>query len=128
MSEGQELMLKRQIELNAAQVRERQMAMQLSQHREMTHWMLAFYGLAAPALVLRGRGNSNMLLPLFPLTFVVGYNVDLAYGNKISRIRGHAESMLNDENTRVRMLSLPNGEPTLEAIDNNLRNKGRIQK
>ena len=30
----------------------------------------------------------NVLVPFLPLTFIVGYQAHLAYGNKIQRIRG----------------------------------------
>ena len=32
--------------------------------------------------------NPKMLAPMIPLTFVVGYQADLAHGNKMDRIRG----------------------------------------
>ena len=113
MEETQELMLRRQIELNACQIRERQMAMNLARQRDMTNFMGAFYAIAAPLLIHKARsGSPAMAAPLLPLTFVLAYNADMAYGNKIARIRAEAERILNDPIERAELLSLPLGEPT----------------
>lgn len=77
----------------------------------------------------------------------------MAYGNKMERIRADAEQILNDKALHDRVcahcsthpvilhilwthrtpssplpqyLPLPNGEPTLEAIVESLKRKGRI--
>ena len=34
-------------------------------------------------------GHRGALAPLLPLTFIVGYQGDLAYGSKMDRIRGN---------------------------------------
>ena len=113
MEETQETMLARQIELNACQIRERQVAMQLARQRDMTHFMGAFYSIAAPLMIQAARsGNRTAAAPLLPLTFVLAYNVDMAYGNKMPRIRAEAERILNDPVERATLLSLPLGEPT----------------
>ena len=52
MEETQATMLKRQIELNACQIRERQMAMNLARQRDMTNFMGAFYSVSYTHLTL----------------------------------------------------------------------------
>lgn len=113
MEETQEVMLRRQIELNACQIRERQMAMNLARQRDMTHFMGAFYTVAVPLLVRAARNGSPAAAgPILPLTFLLAYNVDMAYGNKMVRIRAEAENILNDPEERAALLALPLGEPT----------------
>ena len=43
---------------------------------------------------VRRTGRRTALFPFFPLTFIVGYQADLAYGTKIDRIRGTLWSAL----------------------------------
>jgi hypothetical protein len=70
-------------------MRERMMAMQIARARELFYWFGSFYALTLVAGVAAiMRGNHKPVIPLVPLTFVLGYQADLAYGNKIHRIRG----------------------------------------
>lgn len=64
--------------------------MQIAQARDMFHWFGSFYAVAATAMIagFRRSHKPGILVPLLPLTFVFGYQADLAYGNKIHRIRG----------------------------------------
>ena len=65
-------------------------AMQLARSREMLNWFGSFYVLAAVGMItgFRRSAKPGVLVPLLPLTFVLGYQVDLAYGSKLNRIRG----------------------------------------
>jgi hypothetical protein len=120
MDETQILMLRRQIELNARQVRERQMAMQMARQREMFHWIGGFYCLALPLAIVNvraGRIAPSAVAPLVPITFAVAYNADMAYGNKMSRIRASAEEIMTNESDYNNYLPLPHGMPTVEAVD-----------
>ena len=72
------------------QMRERMVAMQIARSREMLNWFGSFYLLAAAAMVtgFRKSRRPGILVPLLPLTFVLGYQLDLAYGKKLHRICG----------------------------------------
>eukprot|EP00039_Didymoeca_costata_P001934 m.56366 g.56366 ORF g.56366 m.56366 type:complete len:136 (+) comp11033_c0_seq4:166-573(+) len=120
MEETQEKMLLRQIELNASQVRERQMAMQIASQRDFFHFFAAFCTVAFPALIIK-----KFPAPILPLSFVLAYQGDMAYGNKIERIRADAEDILQGER-REKYLPLPLGEPTVTGIDEALRAKGKL--
>ena len=52
------------------------------------------------------------MAPLLPLTFLVGYQADLAYGSKVARIRAEAENILQYERD---LTDMPGGLPTIEA-------------
>lgn len=65
-------------------------ALQIARSREMLNWFGSFYALATVAMVAgyRRSRTPGVLVPLLPLTFVLGYQTDLAYGNKLHRIKG----------------------------------------
>ncbi|XP_014672073.1 PREDICTED: plasminogen receptor (KT)-like isoform X1 [Priapulus caudatus] len=111
----QRLAMERQIQMQN-QMRERMMAMQIAKSREFFWWWAAFYSLAAPAMMIgaKRQGNHAIAVPLVPLTFVVGYLADMAYGNKLERIRHEAEIILQDTPD---MLTLPSGTPTYNTIE-----------
>lgn len=115
MLETQTLMLQRQIQMQNL-MRERQMAMQLARAREMFNWWASFYGLAGLGMIVgfAKKRNPAVLAPLLPLTFVVGYQYDLALGNKMQRIKAEADNVLEKE---MSMLDLPGGIPTLAQIE-----------
>ena len=54
------------------------------------------------------------MAPLLPLTFLVGYQADLAYGSKVARIRAEAENILQYERD---LTDMPGGLPSLATID-----------
>ena len=56
----------------------------------------------------------SVIAPLLPLTFVVGYQADLAYGSKLSRINAEAENILMFERDIV---DIPTGLPTVSTLD-----------
>ena len=79
--------LERQMEMQL-QMRNRAMAQQLGRARDMFNWYGAFYVLAAFGLTagfLKTR-RPWTIIPLVPLSFIVGYQADLALGNKMERI------------------------------------------
>ena len=55
-----------------------------------------------------------VLAPLLPLTFVVGYQYDLAYGSKMNRMRSEAENILMFERD---LIESPLGLPTISQLD-----------
>lgn len=70
------------------QMRNKMMAQQLGMAREAFNWYAGFYGFAAVGLLagfMRSR-KPWMLGPLVPLTFLVGYQADMALGDKMDRI------------------------------------------
>ena len=73
--------------------------------------MLYFYGtfacIAFPALIARAHATKNPLFlgPVIIMSFVMAYQADMAYGNKMERIRVSAEQMLQDE---PELFTLPN--------------------
>ena len=72
------------------QMRERMAAMQIAKNRELLNWFGSFYLLTAAGM-LTGYKKSRrpgILVPLVPLSFIFAYQIDLAYGNKLHRIRG----------------------------------------
>ena len=54
------------------------------------------------------------MAPLLPLTFITGYQGDLAYGTKMNRIKAEAESILMFERDLIEM---PTGLPTISSLD-----------
>ena len=54
------------------------------------------------------------MAPLLPLTFIVGYQGDLAYGTKMNRIRNEAEDILMFEKD---LIDMPSGLPTFSSIE-----------
>ncbi|CAH0403219.1 unnamed protein product [Chilo suppressalis] len=80
--------MERQIQLQY-QMQERQMAMQIAKSRDTCLWLTAFYVASSTALFtgFRRTKRAYFLVPMVPLTFVTLYYWDLAYGNKVHRIR-----------------------------------------
>nr|CAD7198582.1 unnamed protein product [Timema douglasi] len=70
--------------------------------------------------IRRGTGRfrrtrkPGVLAPLLPLSFIGGYQADMAYGNKLHRIRGEAENIMQFE---MDLLELPCGLPSASSID-----------
>ncbi|XP_062513719.1 plasminogen receptor (KT)-like [Corticium candelabrum] len=115
MVENQRKMAERQLQMQN-EMRIRMFATQLAAARERLYWYGAFYGLAAAGMLagFAKRRNPTILIPFLPLTFVVGYQADFAYGSKIGRIRAMAEETMEKE---MGLLALPTGLPTIDNID-----------
>ena len=113
-------------------------AMQLAVSRELLNWFGSFLVVAAAGLITGFRRSAKpcVLVPFLPLTFVLGYQVDLAYGSKLNRIRGEKQAKLSisfaafeltvliysgeAENIikfESELLELPMYLPTLSSID-----------
>jgi len=120
MQENQRVMMERQIQMQN-EMRERMMAQSIARSREMFNWIASFYLIASFAMIrgYRITKKPSMMAPLLPLTFVVGYQADLAYGNKINRIRIEAENILMFERD---LIESPLGLPTISTLD-----VGRLQ-
>ncbi|XP_053618147.1 plasminogen receptor (KT) [Plodia interpunctella] len=107
--------MERQIQLQF-QIQERQMAMQIARNRDLCFWITAFYVTAGTGLITGFRRTKKpfLLVPLVPLTFVTLYHWDLAYGNKIHRIRMEAEHIMTHE---ADTLEWPCGLPSPSSVD-----------
>uniref|UniRef100_G3PZA1 Plasminogen receptor, C-terminal lysine transmembrane protein n=1 Tax=Gasterosteus aculeatus TaxID=69293 RepID=G3PZA1_GASAC len=98
------------------QMRERQMAMQVAWSREFLKYFGSFYAVTTVGLTLGAlkRRNPSLLAPIIPLSFILAFQMDSAYGTLIHRMRGEAESVMTSEHDR---LDLPHGTPTFESIE-----------
>ena len=127
--------VERQIQMQN-QMRERMVAMQIARSREMLNWFGSFYALTAIGMFTGYKKSQKpgILVPLLPLSFILAYQIDLAYGSKLHRIRGivmikfnlagrpclqiiflgEAENIINYESE---LLELPCSLPTLSTID-----------
>ncbi|XP_046843608.1 plasminogen receptor (KT)-like isoform X2 [Xenia sp. Carnegie-2017] len=121
MQEQQQTMMERQILLQN-EMRQRGVATQIAFTREMFMWLGSFYVIATTGAILGflKTKKSASLVPILPLTFIVGYQADLAYGDKITRVRAEAENIMKNEGS---ILNLPNGLPTIQKIDELRKNK-----
>ncbi|CAK1590937.1 unnamed protein product [Parnassius mnemosyne] len=110
-----EIAMERQIQLQY-QMQERQRALQIARSRDIFLWFSAFNITAATGLLTGFRRTKRpyLLAPLVPLMFVNLYYWDLAYGNKVHRIRMEAEHIMSHESD---MLELPCGLPTPSSVD-----------
>lgn len=98
------------------QMRERQVALKIAKDRELVLWMGAFYLVSVPILYMNWRrtGKSSFMAPIIPFSFILAYQIDKSYGNKLDRIRQEAEIIMQFE---PEMLELPCGLPTAWSID-----------
>ncbi|XP_069128256.1 plasminogen receptor (KT)-like [Argopecten irradians] len=122
MKKQQEFMLKtqriqqeRMLQMNN-QMRERMMAAQIARARDMFHFFACFYGFALIGGVagFMKKRNPTAIAPLLPLTFVFMYQGDMAYGDKMVRIREEADRIMDKE---AHLLDLPHGLPTFASIE-----------
>ena len=67
-----------------------------------------------PLYRYRKSKNPATLAPFLPLSFVVGYQADLAYGTKMNRIKAEAENILMFEKD---LIEIPSGLPTVSSLD-----------
>ncbi|XP_008199052.1 plasminogen receptor (KT) isoform X2 [Tribolium castaneum] len=109
ITEMNTIKIERQVQIRK-QMRDRLVALEIAKARE-----LFFCYRSLPY-----KRKLISLLPMVPLTFVVAYQADLAYGNKIHRILVEAEHIMQFEQE---LLALPLGIPTAASID-----LGRMQK
>ncbi|CAH0717688.1 unnamed protein product, partial [Brenthis ino] len=121
-----EINMERQIQLRN-QMAERQKAMEIAKNRDLCLWYTTFYIAATTGLFtgFRRTKRAYFLFPLLPLTFVDLYYWDLAYGNKMHRLRMEAEHIMTHESD---MLEVPCGLPTPSSIDQGRRDEEEKQK
>lgn len=72
------------------QIKEREEAIAIARNRELFYWVSGFYitSLFGCFSFYQRTRRAAVLLPMVPLSFVMGYYADLAYGSKIHRIKG----------------------------------------
>jgi len=115
MLASQQAALERQIHLQN-EMREKLLASQIARSRELLYWFGAFYFISAAGM-MAGYSRSRKpgtLVPLLPLTFILGYQLDLCYGSKLARIKMEAENILTWEREVV---ALPGGLPSPATLD-----------
>lgn len=97
-------------------IKQREMAKEIAKNREMFFWLSTFYVVTSMGLISKFRRMKRpaILAPLVPMTFVIGYYADLAYGTKVHRINAEAEMIMNHEEE---LLEWPSGIPTVSEID-----------
>ncbi|XP_028826795.1 plasminogen receptor (KT) isoform X2 [Denticeps clupeoides] len=124
MLHNSRLQLERQI-IMQNQMRERQMAMQIAWSREFLKYYGAFFSLATLGLTVGAikRQKPGLFVPVVPLSFIMAYQMDMAYGTLVSRMKGEAENIMVGESER---LDLPHGTPTFESIENVRRAKSPL--
>ncbi|XP_037926183.1 plasminogen receptor (KT) isoform X2 [Hermetia illucens] len=98
------------------QIKERELALNIARNRELFYWITNFYIVSLVGFISRYRKTKRLgvLTPLVPLSFITAYYADLAYGNKIHRIRAEADMIMKHEQD---LLEWPNGLPTVSTID-----------
>ncbi|XP_067106727.1 plasminogen receptor (KT) [Osmerus mordax] len=118
------LQMERQI-LMQDQMRERMVAMQIAWSREFLKYYGAFFSLATLGLTVGAikQKRPAFLAPLVPLSFVLAYQMDMAYGTLGYRMRGEAESIMASEHDR---LPMPHGTPTYESIEKARRARSHL--
>lgn len=72
------------------QIKEREMASYIAGKRELFYWLSAFYITSSIGCwqYYQYIRRKAALMPMIPLTFVMAYYADLAYGSKVHRIQG----------------------------------------
>lgn len=107
------------------QMRERQMAMQIAWSREFLKYFGTFFSVASLGLTVGAikRRKPGLIAPVIPLGFIFAYQLDMAYGTLIYRMREEAESVMASESNR---LDLPLGTPTFESIEKARRAKNTL--
>merc|ERR1719436_1993261 len=82
----------------------------------MFYWWATFYVVASFAMIRGYRKTKTpaALAPVLPLTFVLDYQADLAYGTKMNRIKAEAENILMFERD---LIEIPSGLPTVSSLD-----------
>lgn len=114
MKEMNRITVERQIQMQN-QMREKMAATQIAMARERMTWLGSFYVLACVAMIKGYRSGSRAAAaPFLPLTFLVAYQADLAYGTKLNRVKSEAESILMYERD---IIEIPSGLPTLSSLD-----------
>ncbi|XP_019868642.1 plasminogen receptor (KT) [Aethina tumida] len=116
ITEMNTIKIERQLQMRN-QMREREVALEIAKNRELFYWYGSFY-LTSIAWVTSNlrhfKRKSFAISSLIPLTFIMAYQADLAYGNKLHRILVEAEHIMQFEED---LLNLPLGVPTAASVD-----------
>ncbi|XP_064411139.1 plasminogen receptor (KT) [Latimeria chalumnae] len=109
------LQLERQIQMQN-QMRERQVATEIAWSREVIKYFGTFYGVSVLGLTVGAMKSRKLgiLSPVIPLSFLLAYQYDMAYGTLLSRIKEEAEVIMEREKMRLEM---PYGVPNFESIE-----------
>eukprot|EP01004_Peranema_trichophorum_P000845 NODE_10956_length_482_cov_5.364903_g10302_i0.p1 GENE.NODE_10956_length_482_cov_5.364903_g10302_i0~~NODE_10956_length_482_cov_5.364903_g10302_i0.p1 ORF type:complete len:151 (+),score=24.22 NODE_10956_length_482_cov_5.364903_g10302_i0:40-453(+) len=100
-------------------LREIQLAISIAQARDLFQWMTAFtatvgtFGIIGFAKTKKPHG----IIPLLPLSFVLAYQYDFAYGNKLQRIREEAGNIIREERNGSMKLVPPLGNLLIDEED-----------
>lgn len=115
MLKTQQLQMERQIQMQD-QMRERMMSVQLARSRDLFHFFATFFSIACLGSLMGFTKSRKpaVLVPLLPLTFIFLYQGDMAYGDKMVRIREEADRIMD---TEAHLLNLPHGLPTFNSIE-----------
>jgi hypothetical protein len=115
MLSSQAMQMERQLTMQM-EMRNRMMAQQLAMVREAFNWYGSFYVLATLGLVagyVRTK-NPGLIAPIIPLSFIVGYQGDMALGNKMERILSDADKILENE---PQLLRIPGEKLSVDLVD-----------
>lgn len=90
------------------QIKERELAIELSRTRELFYWLGSFYAVSLIGIVSRFQATkrAGILAPVVPMSFVIAYYADLAYGSKTHRIRGNPLEEISLSITNICLLSI----------------------
>ncbi|KAG8455182.1 hypothetical protein GDO86_001395 [Hymenochirus boettgeri] len=124
MQVNSQLQLERQI-IMQNQMRERQMAMQIAWSREFLKYYGSFFSLAVIGLTAGAIKNKKpgLFIPIVPLGIVFAYQLDMGYGTLLTRMKGEAENILENEKS---LLEIPQGMPTFDGIEKARRAQRKI--
>eukprot|EP00160_Parvularia_atlantis_P002591 Unigene12158_Nuclearia_a/m.36965 Unigene12158_Nuclearia_a/g.36965 ORF Unigene12158_Nuclearia_a/g.36965 Unigene12158_Nuclearia_a/m.36965 type:complete len:143 (-) Unigene12158_Nuclearia_a:65-493(-) len=79
----------------------RQQAIMMAQQREQLVWEAGAWALVATATTMRTvvsrRFPAPAAVPLLVLPYLMAYQVDMAYGNKMDRIKAESDRILAEE-------------------------------
>uniref|UniRef100_A0A8C4RDK7 Plasminogen receptor, C-terminal lysine transmembrane protein n=1 Tax=Eptatretus burgeri TaxID=7764 RepID=A0A8C4RDK7_EPTBU len=69
------------------------------------------------------RKQPRLLVPVIPLTFVLAYQYDFAYGHFIQRARHEAENILD---SNVELVAMPGGVPGFDELEKARRAQSKL--
>ncbi|XP_018320583.1 plasminogen receptor (KT) [Agrilus planipennis] len=115
ITEMNSIKLERQLQMRQ-QLKEREVALEIAASRELFFWYGAFYVTSLFLLSAAYKRNKKigLLSPIVPLSFIMAYQTDLAYGTKRNRIKAEAEHIMQFEKD---LLEPPLGVPSVASID-----------
>mmetsp|Transcript_328 Transcript_328/g.458 ORF Transcript_328/g.458 Transcript_328/m.458 type:complete len:153 (-) Transcript_328:41-499(-) len=96
--ESMEIMISNQKKLQM-RIRETQMAVNIGFARDNFKWYAAFYSVVSPLCIIGAVKTKKpvSIIPLIPLSFALAFQYDMAYGDKLFRVRYEAEMVLEKE-------------------------------